>query len=133
MLPKNVSILFKPHPALTSQSTSKKQSVKFIDMSMSDALALSDIVITSSVTTGSLDAYLMKKTVYVYQSSLALNMSPMRGIDDDVFFKNKRKLIEKIKSDIKEDKVYNSQKISLEDFYFFNSQYSLWNKELGLE
>ena len=46
---------------------------------------------------------------------------------------NKRKLIEKIKSDIKEDKVYNSQKISLEDFYFFNSQYSLWNKELGLE
>ena len=102
-------------------------------MSMSDALALSDIVITSSVTTGSLDAYLMKKTVYVYQSLSALNMSPMREIDDDVFFNNKRKLIEMIKSDIKEDKVYNSQKISLEDFYFFNSQYSLWNKELGLE
>ena len=60
-------------------------------------------------------------------------MSPMREIDDDVFFNNKRKLIEMIKSDIKEDKVYNSQKISLEDFYFFNSQYSLWNKELGLE
>ena len=133
VLPKNVSILFKPHPALTIQSTSKKQNVKFIDMSMSDALALSDIVITSSVTTGSLDAYLMKKTVYVYQTSSALNMSPMREIDDDVFFNNKRKLIEMIKSDIKEDKVYNSQKISLEDFYFFNSQYSLWNKELGLE
>ena len=133
MLPKNVSILFKPHPALTIQSTSKKKNVKFIDMSMSDALALSDIVITSSVTTGSLDAYLMKKTVYVYQTSSALNMSPMREIDDDVFFNNKRKLIEMIKSDIKEDKVYNSQKISLEDFYFFNSQYSLWNKELGLE
>ena len=49
------------------------------------------------------------------------------------FFNNKRKLVEMIKSDIKEDKVYNSQKISLEDFYFFNSQYSLWNKELGLE
>ena len=62
VLPKNVSILFKPHPALTIQSSSKKQSIKFIDMSMSDALALSDFVITSSVTTGSLDAYLMKKT-----------------------------------------------------------------------
>ena len=36
-------------------------------------------------------------------------MSPMREIDDDVF-NNKRKLIEMIKSDIKEDKVYNSQK-----------------------
>ena len=41
----NVSILFKPHPALTIQSTSKKKNVKFIDMSMSDALALSDLLL----------------------------------------------------------------------------------------
>lgn len=34
---------------------------------------------------------------------------------------------------LNKNKVYNPKKISLENFYFFNSNYQLWNKKLGLK
>ena len=127
-----VDIFYKPHPALSTPYPFKNNRITTIHK-IDFALEVADLVITGPLTTVALDAYLFGKRVFVIIGNNKINMSPLRGLDDSVFIYDISKFIK-----YEENFIFGSIKniqanLSINDFYFFDSSYPRWNRQLGLK
>ena len=127
-----VDIFYKPHPALSNPYPFKNNHITTIQ-EIDFALEIADLVITGPLTTVALDAYLFGKRVFVIIGNNKINMSPLRGLDDSVFIYDIRKFI-KHEENFLFGSIKNIQaNLSINDFYFFDSSYPRWNRQLGLK
>ena len=127
-----VDIFYKPHPALSTPYPFKNNRITTIHK-IDFALEIADLVITGPLTTVALDAYLFGKRVFVIIGNNKINMSPLRGLDDSVFIYDISKFI-KYEENFLFGSIKNIQaNLSINDFYFFDSSYPRWNRQLGLK
>jgi len=122
--------LLKPHPASSMGSMYSKMNITISNIDIIELINKANIVLANSITTAALDAYLLNKSVFVYLKPGDLNLSPLREIDESVFFSYTKDLVEILK-----DRNNNQQlhKFDATTFYFFDEQYSNWMNVLGIE
>lgn len=120
----------KPHPASSMGSMNSKINITISNIDIIELINKANIVLANSITTAALDAYLLNKRVFVYLKPGDLNLSPLREIDESVFFSYRKDLVEILK-DLNNNQQFH--KFDVSTFYFFDEQYSNWMNVLGIE
>jgi surface carbohydrate biosynthesis protein (TIGR04326 family) len=86
---------------------------------------MSDIVYSSSTTSGAVDAYCAGLPVIILNDGKVLNQSPLRGCKDVHFSSNAKDLADKINS----ASVVRSQ--DKNDYFYLDSDLTKWSKWLN--
>jgi len=80
-------VIFKPHPSRNDHvDLLRKAGVTIFDGDINDLLIKTDLVITTSSTSASVDAYDLRIPVIIVSSGSELNQSPLLGILNEDFF-----------------------------------------------
>ena len=88
------NILFKPHP-LNRDAWEEVLGVNFTltNAPLSELFTLCSIVIAPSASTGALEAYCANKLAISILDPSTLNLTPLRGVEDAMFVKNRDELV----------------------------------------
>ena len=119
-------ILFKPHPLnLDKWSELVGDNFTLTNAPLSELFDLCSIVIAPSASTAALEAYCANKVVVSILEPSTLNFTPLRGVENAMFAKNRNELAEILRS---------TPKVSLSDrqqLFYTDSNLSRWNQALS--
>ena len=118
-------ILFKPHPLnLDKWSELVGDNFTLTNAPLSELFDLCSIVIAPSASTSALEAYCANKLVVSILDPSTLNFTPLRGVENAMFAKNRNELAKILRS---------TPKVSLSDrqqLFYTDSNLSRWNQAL---
>ena len=118
-------ILFKPHPLnLDKWSELVGDNFTLTNAPLSELFDLCSIVIAPSASTAALEAYCANKLVVSILEPSTLNFTPLRGVENAMFAKNRNELAKILRS---------TPKVSLSDrqqLFYTDSNLSRWNQAL---
>ena len=118
-------ILFKPHPLnLDKWSELVGDNFTLTNAPLSELFDLCSIVIAPSASTSALEAYCANKLVVSILEPSTLNFTPLRGVENAMFAKNRNELAKILRS---------TPKVSLSDrqqLFYTDSNLSRWNQAL---
>ena len=119
-------ILFKPHPLnLDKWSELVGDNFTLTNAPLSELFDLCSIVIAPSASTAALEAYCANKLVVSILEPSTLNFTPLRGVENAMFAKNRNELAKILRS---------TPKVSLSDrqqLFYTDSNLSRWNQALS--
>lgn len=119
-------ILFKPHPLnLDKWSELVGDNFTLTNAPLSELFDLCSIVIAPSASTAALEAYCANKLVVSILEPSTLNFTPLRGVENAMFAKNRNELAKILRS---------TPKVSLSDrqqLFYTDSNLSRWNQALN--
>ena len=119
-------ILFKPHPLnLDKWSELVGDNFTLTNAPLSELFDLCSIVIAPSASTAALEAYCANKLVVSILEPSTLNFTPLRGVENAMFAKNRNELAKILGS---------TPKVSLSDrqqLFYTDSNLSRWNQALS--
>ena len=119
-------ILFKPHPLnLDKWSELVGDNFTLTNAPLSELFDLCSIVIAPSASTAALEAFCANKLVVSILEPSTLNFTPLRGVENVMFAKNRNELAKILRS---------TPKVSLSDrqqLFYTNSNLSRWNQALN--
>jgi surface carbohydrate biosynthesis protein (TIGR04326 family) len=88
------NILFKPHPLNHDPwGDVLDDNFTLTNAPLSELFTLCSIVIAPSASTGALEAYCVNKSVISILEPSTLNLTPLRGVEDAMFVKNRDELV----------------------------------------
>ena len=119
-------ILFKPHPLnLDKWSELVGDNFTLTNAPLSELFDLCSIVIAPSASTAALEAYCANKLVVSILEPSTLNFTPLRGVENAMFAKNRNELAKILSS---------TPKVSLSDrqqLFYTDPKLSRWNQALS--
>lgn len=124
LINQEIQVTYKPHPALGDNKVNPPNWLIKSDASIQELLLGSDVIITSSVTTTPLEAYLMNKKVIVYVEPGQLNMSPLRNIDNSVFIYDSDDFLQEINSERDTSSIIHTEELN--NIFNLDKSYPRW-------
>ena len=115
------------HPAYPLPSSlSEKYKFKICNKDIVSSLQTNDWIITSNQSAIAVDAYYQGCNIAQLNDGFYFNLSPLRGIVDDIFFSNSKELLEMLTAENKKKKMFS---------YYFMIKSSLenWSKLLSAD
>jgi surface carbohydrate biosynthesis protein (TIGR04326 family) len=131
MLPDNVDVLVKSHPACPiRQSEWPSLSMVIVDGSLDQLVDSYDVAFTSNVTAAAVDAYLAGKRVLSMLDPETFNMSPLRGLSGVEFVATHQELIDCLLNPGNADGGVNEEN-GAGQFFYTDSSLPRWRKLLS--
>lgn len=129
-LPDDISIIVKPHPAMTVLPEDyPRLSFSISSLPIAELLAQTDVVYSSAVTSAAVDAYCAGLPVITVLDQATLNMSPLRGYTGVTFVGSPAELA----SALHEAVICSSLETQAARFFYLDGGLPRWKKLLGLK
>ena len=117
------NVTFKPHPAFLYNYKVFPKEFEISEGILSELLLNCDLVITSNNTSAAVDSYYIGKPVIQVLDGNFFNISPLRGINGNVFFASSDCQIKKII-----DELVDSLNKEEKNYFNLDTNLSLWKK-----
>lgn len=115
----SLKIFFKPHPAFYFNPKDIYSEVIIIEDKLENILANFDVVITSNISSSSVDAYAMGIPVFQYLDGKYFNMTPLRNNKDIRYFSNPSDLHNLFLN-------FNSNNTGNNNFFYLDKEVTKW-------
>jgi len=124
-LPANTSYTFKPHPAFPYDFNSfQNKNLEITEDSLSNIITYYDVILTSNITSVSVEAYFLKIPLIQISNGEDFNLSPLRKIDSKNLVKSSYEL-----ADILNSLKYKKSK-PVKPYFFLDKNLKRWTKLL---
>ena len=115
------------HPAYPLPSSlSEKYKFKICNKDIVSSLQTNDWIITSNQSAIAVDAYYQGCNIAQLNDGFYFNLSPLRGIVDDIFFSNSKELLEMLTAE-------NKKKTMFSYYFMIKSSLENWSKLLSAD
>jgi surface carbohydrate biosynthesis protein (TIGR04326 family) len=121
-----INYIFKPHPAFgynLSKHDLSGLNFKVSNLQIFELITSSDIVISSVMSSASVDAYILEKKIIQIEPGTNLNFSPLYNIPDIKVTSNSDDLYNEISS-------FSSLKVKSIPYFIINNDLCLWKKTI---
>lgn len=129
LLPKEIIIIFKPHPACPA----KNNDYPIIPMqiptnaSLFELLVNCDVAYTSNVTSSAVEAYCAGKLVISMLNGTMFSMSPLSGLPGVIFVSSSEDLSNALKN------ISDQNKYKKQSFFYINKDLNRWRGLIGID
>ena len=122
-------IEFKPHPSCNFlvKNVIKNKNINITNKHLSELLQSADVVVTSSLTSASLDCYLNGSKLITIKAISELNLNPLRKIVGVCFVTNSQEFDNALDY---HGTINNYNQINISDFFFLDFDLNKWKKLL---
>jgi surface carbohydrate biosynthesis protein (TIGR04326 family) len=127
-LPSNTEYILKQHPACPiSLRENSRVKYRICDRPLVELFMKCDVVFTSNSTSASIGAYISGLEVIQVLDGNSFNLSPLRGVDNVVYVKNSKELLNSL------SKIYNKRppNLNIKNFFHLDIDLKRWRALLG--